>query len=103
MGDLVKNAIAEYMNLQVSLNIKHIQDFRNYKVSTEKAANVLSFHPTNDVKSIVFDLVSNLKKFEDFDSPNYSNIQIFKKMENGLQVHDMQPGLKHAAAEAVSV
>jgi len=103
VADLVKNAIAEYMNLQVSLNIKHIQDFRNYKVSTEKAANVLSFHPTNDVKSIVFDLVSNLKKFEDFDSPNYSNIQIFKKMENGLQVHDMQPGLKHAAAEAVSV
>src|SRR5437868_8609299 len=103
VADLVKNAIAEYMNLQVSLNIKHIQEFRNYKVSTEKAANVLSFHPTNDVKSIVFDLVSNLKKFEDFDSPNYSNIQIFKKMENGLQVHDMQPGLKHAAAEAVSV
>lgn len=102
VADLVKNAIAEYMDLKVSLNIKHIQDFRNYKVSTEKAANVLSFHPTNNVKSIVFDLVSNLKKFEDFDNPNYSNIQMFKKMENGLPVHDMQPGLTPALAEAVS-
>jgi nucleoside-diphosphate-sugar epimerase len=91
VADLVKNAIAEYLGLKVSLNIKHIQDFRNYKVSTEKAANVLSFHPINDVKSIVFDLVSNLKKFEDFDNPIYSNIQMFKNMENGLQVHDMQP------------
>src|SRR5262249_41272646 len=48
VGDLVKSAIEEKLNLHISLNIKHIQDFRNYKVSTDKAANVLSFHPTGD-------------------------------------------------------
>jgi nucleoside-diphosphate-sugar epimerase len=89
VADLVKSAIAERMNLQVSLDIKHIQDFRNYKVSTEKAANVLSFHPAGDVKSIVYELIANLKKFEDLDNPMYSNIQTFKKIENGILIHDM--------------
>jgi nucleoside-diphosphate-sugar epimerase len=103
VADLVKSAVGEYMNVRANLNIKHIQDFRNYKVSTEKAANVLSFHPTNNVKSIVFDLVSNFQKFEDFDNPTYSNIQTFKKMESGLQIHDMQPAFAETSVEAIAV
>jgi len=90
VADLVQRAIQERMNLKVNLEIKHIQDFRNYKVSTQKAANVLSFHPTSDVKSIIYDLVDNYKKFQDLDNPMYSNIQTFKKIENGLSIHDMQ-------------
>src|SRR5579871_6916842 len=88
VADLVKSAVSERMKLEISLHIKHIQVFRNYKVSTEKAANVLSFHPTSDVKSIVYDLVDNFNKFQDLDNPMYSNIQTFKKMENALQIHD---------------
>src|SRR5712692_1122471 len=53
VADLVKSAIEERLNFRVNLNIKHVQDFRNYKVSFEKAANVLSFHPQGDVRSIV--------------------------------------------------
>jgi nucleoside-diphosphate-sugar epimerase len=89
VADLVKSAIAERMNRPTTLNIKHIQDFRNYKVSTQKAANVLSFHPIGDVKTIVFDLIDNLKKFEDLDNPQYSNIQTFKNIESGIAIHDM--------------
>jgi len=89
VADLVKSAIAERMNVPVSLDIKHIQDFRNYKVCTEKAANVLSFHPSGDVKSIVYNLIANFKKFDDLDNPMYSNIQTFKKIENEIQIHDM--------------
>ena len=104
VADLVKSAIRERMNLQVNLDIKHIQDFRNYKVSTQKAANVLSFHPTSDVKSIVYDLVDNFKKFQDLDNANYSNINTFKKVESVLQIHDMQqPNLAHTAGDAVTV
>src|SRR6202453_621365 len=44
VGDLVKAAIEERMGMSINLVIKHIQDFRNYKVSIEKAKNVLSFH-----------------------------------------------------------
>lgn len=90
VADLVKSAIQERMALNVNLDIKHIQDVRNYKVNTEKAANVLSFHATGNVKSIVFNLVDNLEKFHDLDNPLYSNIQIFKKMDSGIRVSEME-------------
>ncbi|NIM17497.1 MAG: NAD-dependent epimerase/dehydratase family protein [Candidatus Aminicenantes bacterium] len=80
IGDLVKSGVKKYLNLDIRLNIKHIQDYRNYKVSIEKARKVLSFHPKNDVESIVEDLVENRDKFQDFGNPNYYNIQVFKKI-----------------------
>lgn len=89
VADLVKSAIRERMGIQVHLEIKHIQDFRNYKVTTEKAANVLSFHAAGDVRSMVFNLVDNFDKFRDLDNPLYSNIQSFRKMDNGIVIHEM--------------
>ena len=89
VGDLVKAAVEERLGKRVTLNIKHIQDFRNYKVSTEKASNVLSFHSTGDVKSIVVSLINNMDKFQDWDNPMYSNIQSFKKLESTIEIHSM--------------
>src|SRR5437660_3745139 len=59
VADVVRSTIEERLDLRVSLTIKHIQDIRNYKVSTDKAANVLSFHPTGSISSIVDDLIDN--------------------------------------------
>jgi nucleoside-diphosphate-sugar epimerase len=84
VADVVRGRIEERLDQQISLNIKHIQDFRNYKVSTEKAANVLSFHPTGSICSIVDDLIENRDRFRDWDNPSYSNIQTFKMLENRL-------------------
>ncbi len=90
IGDLVKTAIEECLPKRVNLCIKHIQDFRNYKVSIEKAKNVLSFHPAGDVKSIVINLIDNLDKFHDWDNPLYSNIQAFKSLESGIEIYAME-------------
>jgi nucleoside-diphosphate-sugar epimerase len=89
VADQVKAAVEERLNMRVALNIKHIQDFRNYKVSIDKASNVLSFHPTENVRSIVGSLVDNMDKFQDWDNPLYSNIQAFKKLESGIDMHSM--------------
>jgi nucleoside-diphosphate-sugar epimerase len=89
IGDLVKTAIEEHLGKRVNLCIKHIQDFRNYKVSIEKAKNVLSFHPAGDVKSIVISLIDNQDKFQDWDNPLYSNIQAFKALESEIEVYAM--------------
>jgi nucleoside-diphosphate-sugar epimerase len=91
IGDLVKAAIEECLRKRINLCIKHIQDFRNYKVSIEKAKTVLSFHPAGDVKSIAINLIDNLEKFQDWDNPFYSNIQAFKSMESGVEVYAMGP------------
>jgi nucleoside-diphosphate-sugar epimerase len=89
VGDLVKSAVEEKAGGHVNLCIKHIQDIRNYKVSIEKAQNVLSFHPADDVKSIVGNLIDNLDKFNDWNNPLYSNIESFRAIEHEIGIHDM--------------
>jgi nucleoside-diphosphate-sugar epimerase len=89
VADLVKQAVEERLGTRVALNIKHIQDFRNYKVSVEKAKNVLSFHPTGNVKTIVNTLIDNMDKFKDWDNPLYSNIQSLKKLESTIDMHSL--------------
>jgi nucleoside-diphosphate-sugar epimerase len=92
VADLIKSAVEERLGMRINLLIKHIQDFRNYKVSVEKAANVLSFHATGSVKSIVDNLIDNKDKFQDWDSPEYSNIQAFKKIDDSIEIHRMAVG-----------
>jgi nucleoside-diphosphate-sugar epimerase len=89
VGDLVKGAIEERLGTSIHLTIKHIQDFRNYKVSIDKAQNVLSFHPSDGLKSIVSDLIDNASKFQDLDNPMYSNIATFKSIESSIEVEAM--------------
>jgi nucleoside-diphosphate-sugar epimerase len=89
IADMVKGAIEERLGLHINLNIKHVQDFRNYKVTVEKAANVLSFHPQENVGTIVQNLLDNVEKFQDWDNPLYSNIQTFRNIENEIETHDM--------------
>jgi len=89
VADIVRNRLDEQLALRIQLNIKHIQDFRNYKVSTEKAANVLSFHPTGNVKSIVDNLIENSDKFRDWDNPLYSNILTFCELDNKVEIPSM--------------
>jgi nucleoside-diphosphate-sugar epimerase len=82
IGDLVKSGVKRNMDLDITLHIKHIEDYRNYKVSIEKAKKVLSFHPKFDVDDIVENLVQNMEKFKDFENPNYYNIKVFKNLKN---------------------
>ena len=86
IADLVKSAIEERLNLRVNLDIKHVQGIRSYKVQIEKAANVLSFHPQADVRSIVNGLLQNLDKFNYWENPEYSNIQTFRDIEKQIEL-----------------
>ncbi len=89
VADIVKNRLDERLGLRIQLNIKHVQDFRNYKVNTEKAANVLSFHPTGSLTSIVDNLIENSDKFRDWDNPLYSNILTFRELDNKVEIPSM--------------
>ena len=69
VGDLVRAEIEDQLGIKVNLTIRHMQDVRNYKVSLEKAKNVLSFHPQNDVRGIVRQLIHEKSKFSDWHNP----------------------------------
>lgn len=87
VADLVKIAMEEEFGKKIALDIRHIKDARNYKVSIERANTILSFHPHSSVKSIVRNLVSNMDKCNDWDNPQYYNINVFKKLEAQAPSH----------------
>jgi nucleoside-diphosphate-sugar epimerase len=82
IADYVKEGVGEDLGIDARLNIKHMEDYRNYKVSVEKARNVLSFKARHDIKDIVKSLVDNMDKFKDIDNPAYYNIRIFKMLRD---------------------
>jgi nucleoside-diphosphate-sugar epimerase len=81
LADYVSEGVREFTGAEPSMLVRNVQDIRNYKVSWEKARNVLGFHPQRSVKDIVKELVENLPKFKDFDNPAYYNIQTFESLE----------------------
>ncbi len=86
VADSVRRSIEQQTGQSIRLDIKHIEDFRNYKVTIQKAQNVLSFHPQHDVGAIVGNLLQNKAKFEDWDNPAYYNIQEFKRREKHVSM-----------------
>jgi len=82
IGDSVQEGMEKFLNVRPKINIKHIQDFRNYKVSIKKANEVISFKPRYSVLDTVQSLAENLDKFKDFDKEEYYNIRTFKAMDH---------------------
>jgi nucleoside-diphosphate-sugar epimerase len=80
VADLVRSTIEQETGARVALDLNHIKDIRNYKVSIERARNVLSFHPHHDIRWIVRNLLENAPKFSEWENPNYYNIQVFKRL-----------------------
>ena len=84
---MLSKEIEQQLGAKINLEIHHMQDFRNYKVSIDKAKNVLSFHPQNDIRAIVRQLIKEMDKFSDWDNPAYQNIQVFREFENKVSKH----------------
>jgi nucleoside-diphosphate-sugar epimerase len=81
VGDLVREGVERRFDRGIRLRIGELKDFRNYKVTAEKATNVLSFKPQHDVSSIVEELADHWEEFKDVDNPSYYNIRVFKELE----------------------
>jgi nucleoside-diphosphate-sugar epimerase len=80
LADIVMDVIVASLGTKIKVKIKHIKDFRNYKVTVEKARNILSFKPKRGAEEIVEELIANLETFKDFNNPNYYNIEVFKSL-----------------------
>jgi len=80
VGDLVKSEVERLTGEKVAITIKNISDFRNYKVSLEKAKTYLGFQPQYDVKDIIDDLFSHREEYGDYDRDEFYNIRAFKRL-----------------------
>ncbi|HOC96980.1 NAD(P)-dependent oxidoreductase [Candidatus Pacearchaeota archaeon] len=81
VGDLVKEEIEKRTKEKINMEIKNIQDFRNYKVSTEKARVILGFIPKYSVQETIDHLFENKDKIGHIGNPDYQNINMFKRLE----------------------
>ncbi|HUU64046.1 MAG TPA: SDR family oxidoreductase [Dehalococcoidia bacterium] len=86
IADYVKEGVKEHLGIKAKLNIKNMTDYRNYKVSIEKARNVLSFKPRHEIADIVTSLIENMDRFQDIENPAYYNIQVFKMLDDAKAV-----------------
>jgi nucleoside-diphosphate-sugar epimerase len=64
----------------IAVEIKHIHDFRNYKVAIGRAKTVLGFEPVHRVEDIVRDLHDHREQYRDLNGDEYYNIRVFKKL-----------------------
>jgi len=81
IADIISKELKNISGENIKLIINNNKDYRNYKVSTLKAKDVLGFHSNKGITDIVNDLYHNMKNFKDYDNDNYYNINVFKKMK----------------------
>jgi nucleoside-diphosphate-sugar epimerase len=94
VGDMVKNKVETLTGRKIGLEIKGIQDFRNYKVSIEKARTYLGFQPRYSVDDIVDDLYAHRDQFGNYSDDRYYNIRVFSKMLQGATADYNQTNTK---------
>lgn len=81
VGDLVRSEVERLSGRKIALEIKNVQDYRNYKVSVEKAKRSLGFLPQFTIRDTVDDVYSHLSEYGDYERDEFYNIRTFKKIE----------------------
>jgi len=82
VGDMVKTEMEKLLKSRIDITLKNIDDFRNYKVTIDKAKTYLGFEPQYKIKDIVEDLHQHKACFEDYCNDRFYNIKVFEKLNH---------------------
>ncbi|MBM2816016.1 MAG: Epimerase protein [Ignavibacteria bacterium] len=80
IGDMVKYELEMLTGKKINLNIKDLKDFRNYKVSIDKARTELGFNPQHTVEEIIHELYVHFGNNFDFDRDEFYNLRTLQKL-----------------------
>jgi nucleoside-diphosphate-sugar epimerase len=80
VGDMVKYEVEKLTGEKVEIALKNIEDFRNYKVTIDKARTYLGYQPQHAIEDIIDDLYANRANFEGYEDERFYNIKVFKKI-----------------------
>lgn len=83
VGRIATEIQAELKRLghDTDIEIKNIQDVRNYKADNEKAKKVLGFNPSHTIADTVREILDNIDLSNyDFSDKKYYNIQTYKDL-----------------------
>jgi nucleoside-diphosphate-sugar epimerase len=79
VADMVKEEVEKLTGKRILVTVNNMQDFRNYKVTTEKARTYLGFRPKYSVTDMVESLYEHRDEYGDFSNDEFYNIKTFKK------------------------
>lgn len=82
VGDMVKCEVEKLIGSKIEITLNNIDDFRNYKVTIDKAKTYLGFEPQYKIKDIVEDLYQHKARFEDYSNDRFYNIRVFEKLNH---------------------
>ena len=83
VADRVRLGVKATLGIDARIVIRDIPDARNYRVSTERAARMLSFEPRYEVGGIVEELAEHLECFQPFEQDRFFNLRSFKRIPPG--------------------
>lgn len=81
VADAVKLETEKLTKKKISMELKNMQDFRNYKVNINKAKTELGYKPQSSLADTVTDIYKHLNEYGDFTNESFYNIIAFKKMD----------------------
>jgi nucleoside-diphosphate-sugar epimerase len=79
IGDMVKEEVETLLGKKIKITVKDQQDFRNYKVTCDRAKMVLGFLPKYSITDIIHALHQHLDEYGDFSNKAFYNIEIFRQ------------------------
>ena len=80
-ADIVKSEMEKLTRKKIGVEVRGMKDFRNYKVSIDKAKIVLGYNPQYSIADTVKDVFEHLKEYGDFSNELFYNIKTFKKID----------------------
>lgn len=80
VADLVKDEIESLTGTKAQVEIRNVQDYRNYKVSCERAKTCLGFRPKYAITDTVREMFRHREAYGDFSNDAYYNIRVFQKL-----------------------
>ncbi|MDP6533107.1 MAG: SDR family oxidoreductase [Candidatus Marinimicrobia bacterium] len=80
VADRIWETLSQKFGMKIDMDIKNIEDYRNYKVTTQKAQDVLGAKFNGSIESILTELAENFPGGFDFDQDEFYNIRVFEKL-----------------------
>ena len=80
IGDVVKEAVEDLTGRKIKIAIKEVQDFRNYKVTCDRARMMLGFMPKHSIGGVIESLYEHVEEYDDYSSPEFYNIEVFRRL-----------------------
>lgn len=80
VADLVKEEVESLTGRKIEVEIDDIHDFRNYKVTCERAKTYFSFQPKYTISDMIDSVHAHLDDYKDMEQGRFYNIRVFRDL-----------------------